>query len=406
MNNICDMIIVGGGPGGATAALYGERLGLKVLLLDKQYFPRDKICGDALSGKSIVYLRELGLIEKIEASPQAFVDSIIFSSPNEKVVTIKLVPTAQHGITSGYVCRRLVFDDLLFQAAKAKVETIEGFAVHDLIREDGMVKGIRGRAKGGSEQELFAKVVIGADGANSVVARKTGLYEHDLDHVLVATRAYYRGVSGLGTAIELHYVKPVLPGYFWIFPLEDGLANVGIGMVKSVLKKRKIQLKDAHIAATEAPFFRERFRNAELLGDIKGWNLPSGSKRRTIHGDGFMLIGDAASLIDPFTGEGIGNAMASGKIAAQVVAELSKGSDFSARALSIYDQRLWKNLGGELKLGYNLQRTARFHPLVNLVVHRAAKRPEVADWISQMIAGQVSKRELLRPGTYVKLLLK
>ena len=83
-----DAVIVGAGPAGATAALYGERMGLKVLLVDKKTFPRDKICGDAISGKSIIYLRELGLIEALEKSPQAFVDSILFSSPKNDQVTI------------------------------------------------------------------------------------------------------------------------------------------------------------------------------------------------------------------------------------------------------------------------------------------------------------------------------
>jgi len=83
-------------------------------------------------------------------------------------------------------------------------------------------------------------------------------------------------------------------------------------MLHSKLKKRKINLRKAHIAATESPYFRERFQDAELIGDIHGWNLPMGSKRRTVHGDGFILLGDAAGLVDPFSGEGISNAMSSG----------------------------------------------------------------------------------------------
>ncbi len=402
-----DAVIVGGGPGGATAALYAEQMGLKVLLLDKKFFPRDKICGDALSGKTVVYLRELGLIDELEANPQVFVDEIIFSSPDGKACNIRLKPTAEHGISSGYVCRRLVFDNILFQKAKQQVETIEGFTVSDLLKEGNQVIGVKGSTEDGEEREITAKVVIGADGFSSVVSRKLGLYDHDPLHMLVATRAYYRGVTGLNHAIELHYVKDVLPGYFWIFPLEDGMANVGIGLVHKVLKEKGIKLKDAHIKAVNSDYFRERFANAELLEPgIQGWNLPVGSKRRQVHGDGFMLIGDAASLIDPFTGEGIGNAMASAKIAMETLAALNSGSDFSAAALDAYRKNLWKRLGGELKLAYNLQRVGRFHQLINLVVSRANRRPEVADWISDMIAGTVSKRDLLSPKTYLKLIFQ
>lgn len=406
MSTHYDMIIVGGGPGGATAALYGERLGLNVLLLDKKEFPRDKICGDAISGKSVYYLHELDLIKDIDASPQVYVDSILFSSPKQKVVDIKLIPSAMHGITEGYVCRRMVFDDIIFQAAKKKVETHEGFTVKEIIREKGKATGIRGRNKKGESLEFSGSVIVGADGANSIVARKMDLFDNDQDHVLVATRAYYKGVKGLGHAIELHYVNAVLPGYFWIFPLENGMANVGLGMVKSELKQRKINLRQAHLEAIEAPFFKERFQDAEQLGDIVGWNLPAGSKKRKIHGDGCLLIGDAASLIDPFTGEGIGNAMCSAKIAAEICAELKAENNFGEKALALYEKRVWKSLGGELNLAHKLQRMARFKPLVELVIHRANKRQEVSDWMSKMIAGQVSKKELLYPQTYFKLLFK
>ncbi len=402
-----DVIIVGGGPAGATTALYGAQHGLKMLLVDKKHFPRDKICGDAISGKSVVYLRELGLLDELEKSPQVGVDSVIFSAPNQTAARIGFTPGHYEGVTKGYVCRRMVFDNILFQAAKKKVETIEGLSVEDVIKPNGQVQGIVGKTEEGKEVSITAKVVVGADGFSSVISRKMGLYEHDPDHMLVATRAYYRGVGGLdGNAIELHYVKDILPGYFWIFPLEDGLANVGLGMVHSALKKKGIRLRYAHIEATKSAFFRERFKNAELLGDIHGWNLPVGSKRRPAAGNGFILTGDAAGLIDPFTGEGIGNAMCSGKIAAEVLAEICQGTDYSANTLIEYENRLWKRLGGELRLGYQLQRTARFLPLVNLVIGKAARSRKVADWISGMMSGTISKRELLSPMTYIKLLFQ
>ncbi len=399
-----DAIIVGGGPGGATAALYAERMGLKVLIVDKDVFPRDKICGDAISGKSVIYLNELGLIETLEKNDQVKVSSVIFSSPKGYSADIPFAPGVYDGVLNGYVCRREVYDNILFQEAKKKVDTRENFRVNDLLYHDDKIAGVRGEDADGNEVEITAPVVIGADGYKSIVARKLDLYDHDPDHLLVATRAYYRGVTGMGSAIELHYIEEMIPGYFWIFPLENGLTNVGLGMVHRALKQRGVKLKEAHVRATQSKFFRERFKDAELLGDIVGWNLPVGSKRRPVHGDGYMLIGDAAGLIDPFTGEGIGNAMASAKIAAEVLKAATTASDFSAAALRAYETKLWKRLGGELNLAYKLQKTARYKPLVNLVVKRAQDQPEVADWISGMMSGSISKRELLYPKTYFKLL--
>ncbi|MDQ7054454.1 MAG: geranylgeranyl reductase family protein [candidate division KSB1 bacterium] len=401
-----DVIIIGGGPAGTTCALYAARHDLKILLLDKKTFPRDKICGDAISGKSLIYLRELGLLPRLERAPQARVNGVIFSSPNGTQTYVPFTSPNATRQSYGYVCRREVFDNILFQAAKETVETLEGFAVDDLLVENGRVYGISGVDARGQRKRFTAKVVVGADGYSSIVRRKLGLYEIDPRHWVIATRAYYRGVKNMTDAIEIHFVKDILPGYFWIFPLDNGLANVGLGMLHGKIKKRHINLRQAHIAATQSPYFRERFEDAELVGGIHGWNLPMGSKQRTVHGDGFLLLGDAAGLVDPFSGEGISNAMSSGKIAAGVLAEVCRGEDYSAAQLQAYADRLWAELGPELKLSYRLQLVGRIRPLLNLVVERAATYKEVRDWISAMMAGVASREDLTSIRTYVRLLFQ
>ncbi|KAA3663171.1 MAG: geranylgeranyl reductase family protein [Calditrichaeota bacterium] len=399
-----DLIIVGAGPAGSTCALYTARAGLKVLLLDKNTFPRDKICGDAISGKSVNYLEELGLVDAVQESPQVAVSGILFSAPNGTKITVPFIPRENNKVSPGFVCRRKVYDNILFQEAKKHVETIENFKVTDFLQKDGHITGVSGINANKEALDFEAKVVVGADGYNSILSRKLGFYEHDPKHWVVATRAYYRGVTGMTDAIEIHFVKDVLPGYFWIFPLEDGLVNVGIGMLHNELKKRQISLPQAHMAAVESPYFRERFKDAELLGKISGWNLPVGSKQRKASGDGFVLLGDAAGLIDPFSGEGIGNAMCSGKIAAEVLTEVCKGSDFSAQRLREYDQKLWQELGDELRTSTMLQKLGRFQPLLNLVVNKAAKSNDVRILISEMMAGVTPRNVLLNPWTYLRLL--
>lgn len=403
-----DVIVVGGGPAGTTAALFARRAGLNVLLVDKKHFPRDKICGDAISGKSIRYLKELGLYEKVEQAPNAEVHNIVFSSPNQKLIKINFTNNGRGLGTglSGFICRRIYFDNILFRAAKEKMDVREGFQVRDVLRENGKVIGVKGETEDGTFQEITAKITVGADGFSSVVARKMGLYDRDPRHWLVATRAYYRGVTGLDDSIELHYVKETLPGYFWIFPADNGLANVGIGMIYSSMKKKGIQIRQAHINATQSPLFKERFKNAELVNGIQGWNLPTGSKRRKIHGDGFILLGDAAGLIDPFTGEGIGNAMCSGSVGAEVIAEACRKEDYNSAMLAEYPRRLWQTIGPELKMYTRLQQVGRIYPLINLVVGRAAASPEVLDWLGKMIIGEIPKTQLLSPLTYLKLMLK
>lgn len=283
---------------------------------------------------------------------------------------------------------------------------MEAFAVTDLVLKNGQVQGIVGNNGTTASKTITAKIVVGADGYNSIISRKLGFYEHDPLHWVVATRAYYRSVTDMTDAIEIHFVRDILPGYFWIFPLENNMVNVGLGMLHSEIKRRNLSLRKAHIAATESDFFRKRFEHAELIGDISGWNLPMGSKKRKVHGDGFILLGDAAGLIDPFSGEGIGNGMCSGKIAAEVLARVCKGEKYDATSLAAYETQLWERLWPELNMSYTLQKIGRFQPLLNLVVGRAARNKEVRDWIAGMMAGTQSKESMRSPLTYLKLLFK
>ncbi len=351
-------------------------------------------------------LRDLDLEHRLRLEPQMEAHGVLFSAPNGKVARIPFTPPKAKRQSMGYVCRRVVFDNLLFSTAKqAATDCLEEFVIDALVKENGKVRGVTGHRAGEETSRTFhAQAVLGADGFDSIVARQMGLYEHDPKHWVVATRGYYRGIADMSDYIEIHFVDAVSPGYFWIFPLENGWANVGIGMLHSELKQRRINLQRAHIAATQVEPFKTRFAHAELAGGIVGWNLPLGSKRRQIHGNGFMLLGDAAGLIDPFSGEGIGNAMVSGEIAAKVLARACEESNVSAENLSEYAELLWAEIGNELKTSYVLQRLGQVKPLLNFIVGKAAKSFEVANWISSMMANETPRAELASPLTYLRLL--
>ncbi len=403
-----DVIIVGGGPAGASAAMYAKRHGLKTLLLEKDMFPRDKICGDAISGKSMSILKELDLLHKIQKEPIALAESITFGSPDNRTVNIPFNPNGQPDANpKGLVVRRMVFDQFLFkQAAAAADQTIEGFTVKQLIVENGYVRGVSGvYKKDGTKASFFGRIVFGADGFKSVVARDMGLYEHDPEHWVVALRQYYENVKGLDAQLELHYIDDVQPGYLWIFPVDGNRANVGIGMLHATMKKRGIDLKQSLQNALNGSFLKKRFEGATALEEPKGWNLPVGSKHRKNYGNGFLLLGDAAGLIDPFTGEGIGNALFSGRQAAQTAREAVDHNDYSETFLARYDRRLWGEVGNELKVSTKLQRIGRIRFLLNFVINKAARNQEVKDIISGMMADEVPKTRLANPFFYAKLFL-
>ena len=409
-----DVLIVGGGPAGAAAALYAERHNLRALIVDKSTFPRDKICGDAVSGKSVAMLSDLGLLEEIRTLPSAPVGHIVFASPDHIEANIPLdryplndLMTGRTLPMEGFVIRREVFDDFLFQKAKeSSCNCLEGFTVEDVLWEGEYVAGIRGTDKTGSAKAFTAPLVLGCDGYRSIVAQKAGLYKHESEHWMVALRQYWQNVAGLTDQIELHFIDEVRPGYFWIFPTDDNRANIGIGMGHSDIKDQRINLKEMLTKAINSPAFKDRFADAKPLEKPIGWNLPVSSKRRTIHGNGFLLLGDAASLIDPFTGEGIGNALYSASTAIETAVAAGRAGDYSASFLRQYEDALWQTLGSELRLSTQLHRLVRSRSMTNFLVRKAARSTYVSDLICGMMANAVPRKHLINPLFYLKLLFK
>ena len=401
-----DAIIVGAGPAGTSAALYANKLGLKCILLDKALFPRDKICGDALSGKTVRILRELELLDGIENLEGSDINRITFGGPSHNKFDVHLNGDGDdyRHRTKGYVIPRLIFDNFLFENASRVTDTRQGFTVTDLIYENDVLSGVKGVSKEGKQEKFFAPIILGCDGPNSIVARKLGLYKMDMDNTAVAIRCYYEGIEGLTDQIELHYVSEAKPGYFWLFPAGEGKANIGIGLSKNDAKKEDRTLKQIMDEIIESNYFRKRFANARALETPKGWNLPMGSIKRKNHGSGYLLLGDAAGLVDPFTGEGIGNAMVSAKHAIDIVKKAKDIGDYSINILREYDALVWNELGGELKTSTKLQNLARYSFLLNFVIDRAARSEDVQEIISGMLSNQVSRNALSNPMFYFKIL--
>ena len=410
-----DAIVVGAGPGGATAAAFMAESGLRVLLLDKSTFPRDKVCGDAISGKSVDVLRRLNLVDEVMQTRQVGSWGVTFGGPYGDEVAIPFTKELDKPVPPGFVCAREVFDQVLFEkAVQAGADVRQGVAVKKLLWEDGRVTGVEAEQqslRGASTLRplpltLHAPIVVGADGAYSVVAREVGMQQLDERHYCAGLRAYYTGVTGFHRLnhVELHFVDEAIPGYFWIFPMADGRANVGIGMLSRAIKKKDVRLKEVLAACVAHPRFRERFAGAEQVGPVRGWGLPLGSKPRPMAGDGWLLVGDAASLIDPFTGEGIGNAMIAGELAAKWTSRAKAEGDYAAAFLQGYQRDVLDYLQGELRLSHAMQRLIGWKWLLNTVIRKASRSAELADAISCMFDDESQRRKLVSPLFYLRVL--
>ena len=194
------------------------------------------------------------------------------------------------------------------------------------------------------------------------------------------------------------------PGYFWIFPAGENRANIGVGLLKSIVKKEQRKLNDIMLDVIKSENFKNRFKDAVPLEKPKGWNLPFGSIKRENYGNGFLLLGDAAGLVDPFTGEGIGNAMVSGRIASEIAVKAKEVHNYTKEYLKTYDQNLWEYLGNELNTSTKLLKLARSKFLLNFVIDRAERNKKVRDIISGMLANEIPRSELSNPLFYLKII--
>lgn len=405
-----DIAIIGAGPAGAATALRLSYLGVSCLLVDKADFPRDKICGDALSGKVTVLLDRLdpSIMRRFrQCFTPTDVWGIRFYGPNKKLIELpfKLGYERKPDFAPGYVSKRMDFDAFLIEEVKRR-DNIELHLNTEISNYQRTSKGYKIESKDGSLLRE-CRLLIDASGAHSSFSRKEAGLEKDMNHHAGAVRAYFSGIKGFhpDNFIELHFLEKYNPGYFWIFPLPNGQANVGVGMRSDILKKRKVNLRAALDDIIQSEQFKDRFANATQLTKTLGYGLPLGSKSRPLSGDHYLLTGDAGHLVDPLTGEGIGNAVYSGFIAAELAEKCLADNRFDAKYLSAYDVRIARVLRSELKLSYRLQQVIQLKWLTNIIFNFIVANPRMVETICQMYTDMELRKQLVNPLFWLKQLL-
>lgn len=356
-----DVIVVGAGPGGSATAYHLARHGVRVLLLEKTEFPREKVCGDGLTPRAVRQLVRMGVDTSVEAG--------WLRNRGLRVIGggLRLEldwPDLASFPNYGLVRTRLDFDDLLArQAVSAGAKLRTGVEVTGpTLDRAGRVVGVEAAVGPEREPVTFrAPLVVAADGVSGRFPLALGLGKRDDRPIGVAVRRYYRCTvkhddNYLESWLELRSKgsDALLPGYGWIFGLGDGRVNVGLGVLNSSSafgKTNYRRLLTDWLANTPEEWGITDETNAE--GPILGAALPMGFNRVPHYSRGTLLVGDSGGMVNPFNGEGIAYAMESGELAAEIAVQaLARPAGVEReRALAAYPTELKARFGGYYRLG-------------------------------------------------------
>ena len=314
----CDVLVVGAGPAGIAAAIGVQRAGHSVLVIDKATFPRDKCCGDGLTTLALRELEALGLLPE-QVTNWMDVDSAWLRSPSGREVQVPLPSEGRYAA----IAPRLDLDDALVRYARSLgVELAEGHGLNTAsvssaaVRDRGTAIDVDVTGIG----TVRARQVIAADGMWSPVRKALGLNEAGYLGEWHAFRQYAQQVEG--PASERLYVwfeKDLLPGYAWSFPLPGGRVNIGFGMLRSQGTKTG-EMADLWADLLQRPHIRAALGpRAELEGRHTAWPIPARINKAVLSASRVMFVGDAAAATDVLTGEGIGQALLTGRLAAEAI---------------------------------------------------------------------------------------
>jgi geranylgeranyl reductase family protein len=397
-----DVIVVGAGPSGSTAAYYLAQAGLNVLLLEKSRFPREKVCGDGLTPRAVKSLVAMGVDVSEEAG--------WLRNKGLRVIGGGLrleLPWPELSSYPGYglVRPRTSLDEMLARRAQsAGAKLLEGTTVTGpLLDDDGQVAGVvvqaegegrRGR-EGGEEAQTAhheertdaapgsfrARVVVAADGNSSRLSVALGLRKRDDRPLGVAVRTYYKSPRHdddyLESWLDLWDGDRLLPGYGWIFGMGDGTSNVGLGLLNTSTAFGNTDYRSLLKRWLRSMPEEWGYVEENRTEPVRGAALPMGFNRTPHYYRGLLLAGDAAGMVNPFNGEGIAYAMESGEILARVVAQaLARPTRAETeRVLRGYPEALQDAYGGYYTLGRLFVELIGRPKLMRYATNAGMKRP-------------------------------
>ncbi|MDX9864564.1 MAG: NAD(P)/FAD-dependent oxidoreductase [Anaerolineaceae bacterium] len=384
-----DIIVVGAGPGGVTAAQRLAKKGVQVVLLEKNKMPWLKTCGDLVTREGLEALGRSGLGAWTEQFK--LVDRLRFTSPVGQVLDVFLgeKPVAR-------MIPRFQMDALLVkEAVRCGVNFMEGTRVSSVEIDE---IGVQVSADG---VQAAAQMVILADGSHAPITRSLGLFKEQVD--LIAVRQYLTGDSDPDGPLEFHFQEQIIPGYTWMFPIGNGQVNVGAGTYFRRTRSKEVDLR-AWLEQFKAqhPIQADRLAKMEPVGPMRGHPLHTHLGGTQTHAERVLVVGDAAGLVGPFTGEGIAAALRSGERAADMAWDALQAGDFSAERLAPYTRSLEERYKADQRAARILRASLKTPALLNRFIGNLCQDEEMARTFGLVYVDELPPRFLLRPGNVLR----
>lgn len=402
-----DVVIVGAGPAGSTAAAHLAQAGFEVALLEKASFPRDKICGDALTPRAVRETQRLGIPTRAEDGWHPNRGLRLIGAGHRLEIDWPDVPgMPDHGLTRP----RMKLDaDLAAFAAECGAHLHENtMATHPILSADGWVIGVAARAtdergrKTGPELTFRAPVVIAADGVSSRMAVSLGIEKRDDRPMGVAVRTYHSSPRHDDDYIEswVELTAPtqttasgqvtggeVMPGYGWLFPLGDGTVNVGLGMLNTSPAFGQVDYRAVLRDWIAAMGHEWDIDETTELTPVRSAALPMAFNRTPHFHRGMLLIGDAGGMVNPFNGEGIDYGMEAARIAAEVISTYARYPEAARRRrLAEYPAAVRESFGSYFTLGRVFAELIGRPELMNLGIKYGMSSRLVMTFVVKLLA--------------------
>ena len=398
-----DIAVIGAGPGGASSAYFLAQQGLNVILLDKANFPRPKTCGDGLTPRALGVLAEMGLLDTLLQEGYRINSIHLHAAPG---ITLDMPIPGKNGLPNYLLTLpRLALDAHIQARAVAAGAHFQGQMNVTGIEYEDQGAIIVGKHHGRA-QRISARLVVIATGAQMKLLQTLGILP-GAPPVIRAARTYYRDVANLKEQVQAHFDNIPLPGYGWVFPISKSEANIGLGYWTHGWRGRRKpkNVRQAFDRFVNSPPLRALLADASPIEPIKGYPIRIDFPTAPTTGKRCLLVGEAAGLVNPLTGEGIDFALESGKLAAAHIAEMFADGDFSPQRIQEYD-RLLRQHFQRLFVFLSRIRALYINPvLVKRFVRMAARIPDLSDLLVNILLGHQDAAAGVSPRTIRQVLL-